>query len=68
MLMPFIHGASQGIDNDADKIDWITSRCSAIGILFDRIVTDESMIHVLNKELFWKNIDTCLILLLAFKR
>ena len=67
MLMPFIHGASACIDGDQEKLVWIMEKCHVLSILFERIVADEAMIHVLNKELFWKNIDTCLILLQAYK-
>ena len=46
---------------------WILQKCQVLNALFERIVADEAMITVLNKELFWKNIDTCLILLQALK-
>ena len=67
VLMPFVHGAIEGIKSDNDKVKWIFDKCQVLNTLFEKIVLDEAMIQVLNKELFWKNVDTCLVLLLALK-
>ena len=65
--MPFVQGATDGIEGDQEKLVWIAEKCEVLSTLFESIVTDNAMIEELNKELFWKNTDTCMLLLLAFK-
>ena len=54
-------------EGDAERVAFLTDKCVVLATLFERIVQDEAMIRVLNQEFFWKNLDSSLLLLQAFK-
>ena len=67
--MPFVQGAQASVEEegDAERVAFLTDKCVVLATLFERIVQDEAMIRVLNQEFFWKNLDSSLLLLQAFK-
>ena len=41
VLMPFIQGALEGIEDDVDKVNWLIDDCEVLHKLFDQVVIDE---------------------------
>lgn len=66
VVLPFVQGALEGIEED-QKVTWLIEKSSILGALFGAIVADEAMVVELEKEMFFKNLDTCLLLLQAAK-
>lgn len=67
MLMPFVQGALESLEEtETDQPEWLLN-CQLLQTFFERVVVDDSLVLVLNKELFFKNLDTSLLLLAAIK-
>ena len=67
LIMPFVQGALESLqDTETDPVDWL-SKCQLLATLFERVVVDDDLVLCLNKELFFKNLDTSLLLLVALK-
>ena len=64
--MPFIESSLTTIEEDR-RVIWLEEKCTVLKALFSAIVRSDEMIAVLNKELFWKNLDTSLFLASALK-